>query len=159
MDSRLDLNIDRRMLQKGSGEGPQKPRVCWGILAILGTHLPKSRVIIELSLCERHVGSGFSPSAGLCRVRTWEVTGLAQAFGVCQSLESFPNSKIIGVKPVGAIFSKTQHSNHKKMQRWLPPLEMAKTKVLYINSWLKIHDGRSASSCLEPGLQFKTSRG
>lgn len=74
MDSRLDLNIDSRMLQKGSGEGTQKPRACWGILAVLGTHLPKSRVIIQLSLCERPVGSGVSPSAGLYSVRTWEVT-------------------------------------------------------------------------------------
>lgn len=49
---------------------------------------------------------------------------------VCQSLESLPSNKIIGVKYIGVIFSKTYHRNHKKMQRLLPPLEMAETKVL-----------------------------
>lgn len=78
MDSRLDLNIDSMLLQKRSGEGPQKPSptreylLSWEISA-------KNRVKIQLSLCERHVCSGSSPWAGHCRVRTWEVTGLAQA--------------------------------------------------------------------------------
>lgn len=161
MDSRLDLNTDSRMLQEGSGEGPQKPRACWGNTSRPGNaSAKKSGHNSALALGEACRQWLFSFSRA---VQGEDLgghrLGTSRPHRVCQSLESFPSSKIIGVKPVGAIFSQTHHRDHRKMQRWLPPLEMAKTKALYINSWLKIHDGRSTSSRLEPGLQLKTSRG
>lgn len=80
MDPTLDLDMDNMQLQKRSGERTQNPHCMLGNIICPTNISAKCRVKIQLCLYETHAYSGFLLEQGwMCSVRTWEVTGLAQA--------------------------------------------------------------------------------